>query len=169
MIKNIVLGLSLIFLVGCGGQGMEEKAQSFQVDPNGKLIFSLLGEISILNPILSTDTSSSAVEGTIFSGMTRVNEQLEVIPDLATTWEVSEDKKIWIFKLRRDVKWHDGEPLTAADVVFTFNAILNPKVNSVRRSDYIIEGKPIEFSAVDDYTVKAILAQPFAPFLVRSG
>jgi len=145
------------------------KAQASQADPNGKLVFSLLGEISILNPILSTDTSSSAVEGTIFSGMTRINEKLEVIPDLATTWEVSEDGKSWTFHLRKDVKWHDGEPLTSADVVFTFNAILNPKVNSVRRSDYIIDGKLIEFSAVDDYTVKAVLAQPFAPFLARSG
>ncbi|MFH1826715.1 MAG: peptide-binding protein [bacterium] len=140
-----------------------------QADPNGKLIFSLLGEVSILNPILSTDTSSSAVEGTIFTGMTKVNEQLEVIPDLAKSWKVSKDGKVWTFHLRRDVKWHDGHGFDAEDVVFTFNSILNPKINSVRRSDYIIDGEPIKFQALDRYTVRAILPQPFAPFLVRSG
>lgn len=138
-------------------------------DPNGKLVFALGGEVSILNPILSTDTTSSAVEGTIFSGMTRINEKLEVIPDLAKAWKVSKDGKVWTFYLRKDVKWHDGKPFTADDVVFTFKAILNPKVNSVRRSDYIIDGQPIKFDAIDNYTVRARLPKPFAPFLVRSG
>lgn len=140
-----------------------------EYDPEGKLIFSLGGEVSVLNPILSTDTTSSAVEGAIFTGMTRINEKLEVIPDLARSWQVSEDGKDWTFHLRQDVRWHDGYPFTAEDVVFTFNAILNPKVNSVRRSDYIIDGEPIKFRALDKYTVQAVLPKPFAPFLVRSG
>ena len=164
----------IIFLAGCAGKAPQGQKpvrlpHPSQADPNGKLIFSLLGEVSILNPILSTDTASSAVEGTIFSGLTRINEKLEVIPDLAKSWKVSKDGKIWTFYLRKDVKWHDGHPFTAEDVVFTFNSILNPKVNSVRRSDYIIDGKPIEFKALDKYTVQAALPKPFAPFLVRSG
>ncbi len=166
--------LLLIFLAGCAAPpAPKEKPirlpHSSQADLNGKLVFSLGGEVSILNPILSTDTASSAVEGTIFTGMTRINEKLEVIPDLAKSWKVSKDGKAWTFYLRKDVKWHDGHPFTAEDVVFTFNAILNPKVNSVRRSDYIIDGKPIEFNAIDKHTVQAILPKPFAPFLVRSG
>ena len=140
-----------------------------QYDPEGVLRFSLGGEISVLNPILSTDNVSSAVEGTIFSGMVTFNERLEPVPDLATGWSVSKDGKTWTFKLRQDIKWHDGVPLTAADVVFTFNSILNPKVNSVRRSDYIIDGKPIVFSAPDKYTVVAKLPKPFAPFLIHTA
>ena len=164
----------LIFLIGCAGPSLQEEKpiklpHPSQADPDGKLIFSLLGEVSVLNPILSTDTSSSAVGGTIFTGMTKINEKFEVIPDLAKSWKVSKDGKIWTFYLRRDVKWHDGHPFTAEDVVFTFNSILNPKVNSVRRSDYIIDGKPIKFKALNRYTVRANLPKPFAPFLVRSG
>lgn len=139
------------------------------VDPEGILRFSLGGEVSVLNPILSTDTASSAVEGTIFTGMVKVNEKLEIIPDLAERWEVSKDGKVWTFRLRRDVKWHDGVPFTAEDVKFTFDSVLNPKVNSVRRSDYIIDGKPIQFKAVDKYTLQAILPKPFAPFLVHAA
>ncbi|MFA6431001.1 MAG: peptide-binding protein [Candidatus Margulisiibacteriota bacterium] len=140
-----------------------------QFDPNGEIRFSLGGEVSVLNPILSTDSASSAVEGAIFSGLVRVNEKLEMIPDLATKWEVSKDGKIWTFYLRKNVKWHDGVQFTAEDVKFTFDSILNPKINSVRRSDYIIEGKPIQFKVADKYKVQAILPKPYAPFLSHAG
>ena len=175
MSKRVFAALVLIILlVGCADTG-EQKTKPVrlpnvsQADANGRLVFSLGGEVSILNPILSTDTTSSAVEGTIFSGLTRINEKLEVIPDLARSWKISKDGKVWTFYLRRDVKWHDGQAFTARDVVFTFNAILNPKVNSVRRGDYMIDGRPIKFKALDKYTVQAVLPAPFAPFLVRSG
>ena len=139
------------------------------IDSEGVLRFSLGGEVSILNPILSTDTASSAVEGAIFTGMVKVNEKLEMVPDLAERWTVSRDGKTWTFYLRKDVKWHDGTPFTADDVVFTFNSILNPKVNSVRRSDYIIDGKPIVFKAINKYAVQAVLPKSFAPFLTHAG
>ncbi|KAF0133042.1 MAG: peptide/nickel transport system substrate-binding protein, partial [Candidatus Saganbacteria bacterium] len=142
---------------------------SMDYDPAGRLIFALGGEVSIINPILSSDTASGAVEGVIFTGMTKINEKLEVIPDLAKSWEVSKDGKTWAFHLRKDVLWHDGKPFTSKDVVFTFNSILNPKVNSVRRGDYLIDGEPIKFISIDKYTVKAVLPKPFAPFLARCG
>ena len=140
-----------------------------EIDPEGILRFSLGGEVSILNPILSTDTSSSAVEGPIFTGMVKVNEKLEMVPDLAQKWTVSKDGKTWTFYLRKDVKWHDGVPFAAEDVKFTFDSVLNPKINSVRRSDYIIDGVPIQFKVIDEYTVQAVLPKPFAPFLVHAG
>ncbi|MBU1026387.1 MAG: peptide-binding protein [Candidatus Margulisbacteria bacterium] len=170
----VLLIVVLVFLAGCAPKQYSaakpiKLPNPSQADPNGKLIFSLLGEVSILNPILSSDSASSAVEGTIFSGLTKINENLEVIPDLAESWEVSEDGKVWTFDLRKDVQWHDGQAFTAEDVVFTFNSILDPKVNSVRRSNFMIEGQPIVFKAVDRYTVQAILPKPFAPFLVQVG
>src|SRR3989339_897334 len=173
-IKVAVFLLLTIFLCGCVGTGSEVNKEISlpgleKADPNGKLVFALGGEVSILNPILSTDTTSSAVEGTIFSGMTRINEKLEVIPDLAKSWQVSKDGKTWTFYLRQDVKWHDDKPFTAEDVFFPFNAILNPKVNSVRRSDYIIDGQPIIFKELNKYTVQAVLPKPFAPFLIHTG
>lgn len=175
MLKKVFLIFLLsLSLFGCAAPNVQkEKTIVFpdpsKADPNGKLIFALAGEVSILNPILSTDTASGAVEGAIFTGMTKVNEKLEVVPDLAKSWKISEDGKVWTFYLRQDVKWHDGQGFTAHDVVFTFNSILNPKVNSVRRSDYIIDGQPIKFIALDKYTVQAILPKPFAPFLSRCG
>ncbi|MCX5749518.1 MAG: peptide-binding protein [Candidatus Saganbacteria bacterium] len=140
-----------------------------KIDKNGTLVFCLGGEISILNPVLSSDSSSSAVEGPIYSGLTKVNERLEIIPDLARKWTVSKDGRVYIFYLRDDVLWHDGKKFTAQDVKFTFNSILDPKVNSVRRGDYMIDGKPIKFNVAGPYIMQAILPKPFAPFLASMG
>ena len=85
-------------------------------------------------------------------------------PALAESWEVSEDNKEVTFHLR-DVKWSDGVPLTADDVIFTFeHFVMNPvaRGNSVAR--FTIEAKPIEWVKVDDSTVKAILPAPYAAF-----
>ncbi len=138
-------------------------------DPEGTLVFALGGEVSILNPILSSDSASSAVEGAIFSGLTKVNQKLEIVPDLAKRWEVSADGLKYTFYLRDDVFWHDGEKFTAEDAKFTFDSILDPKVNSVRRGDYIIEGRPIKFLAKSPYVFEAVLPKPFAPFLSGIG
>ena len=140
-----------------------------EINSEGVLRFSLAGEVSLINPILSTDTSSSAVEGAIFSGLVKVNDKLEMVSDLAEKWEVSPDGKVWTFHLRKGVKWHDGTPFTADDVKFTFDSILNPKINSVRRGDYIIDGEEIKFRVLDPYTIQAVLPKPYAPFLVNAG
>lgn len=159
----IFILLSLIFEIACTKSNTPKNIQ------NDTLVFSLGGEISILNPILSSDSASSAVEGPIFNGLTKVNENLEIIPDLAKKWTVSKDGRIYTFYLRNDVFWHDGFKFNADDVAFTFNSILDPTANSVRRSDYIIEGKPIIFKSLGKYIVQAYLPKPFAPFLASTG
>jgi peptide/nickel transport system substrate-binding protein len=173
--RQLILLATILLLSGCSGPAMKLSSHDIVLpdpstaDPNGKIIFALGGEPSIINPILSSDSASSGVEGPIFSGIIRINEKLEVVPDLATSWDVSKDGLVWTFHLRHGVKWHDGAEFTAEDVKFTFDSILDPKVNSVRRGDYIIDGNPIVFEAVDRYTVKAILPKPFAPFLISAG
>jgi len=136
---------------------------------NGRLNLSLGGEISVINPILSTDTTSSAIEGVIFSGLVKVDKNLDFVPDMARSWKVSKNGLVWTFYLKRGIKWHDGAQLTAEDVKFTFDTIMNPKVNSVRRGDYFIDGKPIVFKVIDKYTLRAILPKPFSPFIASAG
>lgn len=130
-----------------------------------KLIFTLGADASCLNPILYTDSASGAPVGLIFNGLMKVNEKLELVPDLAESYQVSPGGKIWTFYLRKNVFWQDGQPLTAGDVKFTFDKILDPEVNTVRRGDFIIDGEPIKFETQGNYIFKAILPRPFAPFL----
>jgi peptide/nickel transport system substrate-binding protein len=69
------------------------------------------------------------------------------------------------FKLKHNITWHDGHPFTADDVKFTFDRILDPKTNTVRRSNFIINGTPMTFTVIDPLTIDIQLPEPFAPAL----
>lgn len=131
------------------------------------LVMRLGAEPSMLNPILSTDAPSSSVNGYIFNGLLKVNEKMELVPDLAERYTVSEDGTRFVFYLKKNVQWHDGQPFSSQDVVFTFQKILDPTTNTVRRSDYMINGEPIRFEAKGDYELHVTLPSSFAPLLNR--
>jgi len=142
----------------------------FQPEPGsegGTLYFILNGDPKTLNPALAQETTSTAVIGDVFSGLTRLDlKTMEVKPDLALKWEVSPDGKVWTFHLRRDVRWSDGTPFTADDVVFTFNEIYyNDSIPTPARDILTVKGKKIKVEKIDPYTVRFILPEPFAPFL----
>ena len=138
-----------------------------QSDNKDTLILQLGGEPSILNPILSTDLPSSQVEDLIYSGLFRVNADLQLETDLLERYTVEPDGKTYVFFLKKNVTWHDGVAFTAEDVKFTFEKILDPKTRTVRRGDFIIAGKPIDFEIIDTHTLKITLPKPYAPFLSR--
>ncbi|NPB05777.1 MAG: ABC transporter substrate-binding protein [Aquificae bacterium] len=133
----------------------------------GPLVVRLASDPKTLNPALVQETSSSAVIGDLFSGLVKVDPKtLEVEPDLAVRWEVDPSGRTWTFYLRRGVRWHDGEPFTADDVVFTFNEVyLNPEVPTPVRDTLLVNGKPFKVEKVDDYAVRFVLPERFAPFL----
>lgn len=85
-----------------------------------------------------------------------------VVPDLAASWDVDADSRVWTFFLRDDVRWHDGTPFTAADVVFTVETIRNPEVASRWRNAFATLDT---IEAVDDHTVRFTFREPFAPLL----
>ncbi len=144
--------------------------ESFTPEPGvrgGTLYFILNGDPKTLNPALAQETTSTAVIGDLFSGLTRLDlKTMEVKPDLAERWEVSPDGRVWTFYLRRDVRWSDGTPFTADDVVFTFNEIYyNDSIPTPTRDILTVKGKRIKVEKIDRYTVRFTLPEPFAPFL----
>lgn len=138
-------------------------------DPNpstgGTLYLALTGSPQSFNFYGTLDSNAYSVAGQMLTGLVEAHPVTSAIrPALAESWEVSEDNKEVTFHLR-DVKWSDGVPLTADDVIFTFeHFVMNPvaRGNSVAR--FTIEAKPIEWVKVDDSTVKAILPAPYAAF-----
>lgn len=103
----------------------------------GKLNLSMFSAPKgVFNPILYEDQYDSNVIDLVFRGLTRRNEKLEHICDMCETFDVSADNKTITFKLRKDIKWHDGKPFTAKDVAFTFRAMLHPEYTGVRTGDY---------------------------------
>lgn len=156
------LSLILVFVVlvviaaGCGSQGGKEASKT---SVSGKtLIYGAESEFEKINPVLD----DSPVDTMIFSGLTKFDENNRPVPDLATSWDISSDNLTYTFHLRKDVKWHDGQPFTANDVKFTIDSILNPKNNSLIKEQFE-EIKSVD--VIDNYTVKISLKKPFPPIL----
>lgn len=104
----------------------------------------------------------------VFSGLVRTDPMKEavtvenVIPDLAESWTISKDGKVYTFKLRKGVKFHDGKPFTAKDVKYSIDKYRDPK-----RSTFAAYVAPIDrVEIVDDYTIKMFLKQPYPEILL---
>lgn len=133
----------------------------------GSLILSSSSDPKSFNEITAQETSTHAVTGYIFEGLTKLNAlTFKVEPALAESWEVSPDGLTWTFYLRRDVLWNDGVMFGADDVVFTFNDLIyNEDVVCSSRDIFRIDGKNFKVEKVDDLTVRFTLPVKFAPFL----
>jgi len=132
-----------------------------------ELIDYSISDPKTFNPHTANETSSLDAYAWVFEGLTNSDGvTLEVIPWLAERWEVAEDQVTWTFYLRRDVTFHDGTPMTADDVVFSFNDIvLNDDVPGVGMRDLLtVDGEKVRCEKVDDYTVRFITPAPYAPF-----
>ena len=160
MIKKTLLLLCLTLLVACN-------SSSKRPYNDNTLRLNLSAEPNLLNPILSTDSASSSVEAFIFNGLLGVDENLELVPELASHYTINKTGTEYTFHLKKGITWHDGHPFTAHDVKYTFETILDPKTNTVRRSNFVINGTPIQITVESNHIVRFTLPEPFSPFLVR--
>lgn len=119
-----------------------------------------------LIPFLATDTASSGITSLVFNGLTKVDRNLNIVGDIAEKWNISEDGKVITFFLKKGIRWHDGVPLTARDVKFTIEAILDPK-NVCPYSSEFMDIKSID--VIDDYTIKFTYSKPYAPAISKLG
>ena len=130
------------------------------------MVTAAMSDPKTFNLVVSNESSTNTVVGPLFEGLLRLNvKTLEPEPMLAESWEMSDDGRVWIFHLRKGVKWSDGSPLTVDDVIFTFDVIYDPKVPTSIKDLLIIDGKPLVLKKIDDMTVSFTLPSPFAPFL----
>jgi len=159
MKKLFLLIISVFLFTGCS----EKKINKFK----NAISLSTSSDPKSFNPIIAKETSTTLITGFIFEGLTKIDGiTLEVKPLLAEKWEVDKTGKRWLFFLRKDVLWSDGEKFTANDVVFTFNELIyNEKIPTSSRDVFTIEGEKIKVRKIDDYKVEFILPEKFAPFL----
>lgn len=124
------------------------------------LIYHLGSEPDTLNRITATDAYEGRINGFVFDSLIeRDNATLEFKPKMAKSWEVSDDQLTYTFHLRDDIKWHDGKPFTADDVLYTFQKIMDEKVDAPHMRVYYKDVKNIE--KLDDYTVRFTYAIPY--------
>jgi peptide/nickel transport system substrate-binding protein len=124
----------------------------------------LVGSISRLNPLLDLQNQADRdVDRLIFSGLVRFDSRGVPQPDLAEAWGNTPDGTIYNFSIRSDAVWHDGEPVTVDDVIFTIGLIKSDA--SSYPQDVKDLWKDVEIKKLDDKTVQFKLPEPFAPFL----
>ncbi len=134
----------------------------------GELIASTIGEgPKTFNPFNSKDNTSSTMAGVMFDGLLTTNPVTgQPAPKLAKSYEISPDGKTYIIHLRRGIKWSDGKPITADDVVFTWSDIIFAGLGDTStRDSLVIDDKLPTVSKIDDYTVEFTTPKPYAPFI----
>ncbi len=126
----------------------------------GTYIEGIVGEPRNINPILAINDADRDLVRLIYSSLTKYDEKGKLVGDLAESFDVSEDGLIYTFNLKEAV-WHDGQPVTADDVIFTIQSIQNDEYNSPQRMNW----KSVEVEKVNDRTVKLTLKNKYAQFL----
>jgi len=121
----------------------------------------VMGSPRLLNPILTTTDSDRDVSRLLFSTLLKYDYQGKLVGDLAENFSVSKDGKTYKITLRKNVFWHDGEPLTIDDVLFTIKAVANPDYASPLRATW--QGVAVEASEENELTIK--LKTPYANFI----
>ena len=130
----------------------------------GTLRSSLRSEPKSFNRIVERSVPTDLYSLFTGSKLIRVNRATqEIEAELAERWTTSPDNLTYTLTLRDGVTWSDGTPFTSADVVFTFQAIYDPKVESLLASSLMIDGKPLVVTAPDPKTVVIKLPQTFGP------
>ncbi|HEV2035814.1 MAG TPA: ABC transporter substrate-binding protein [Candidatus Dormibacteraeota bacterium] len=161
-------GGMLEFLAACGGS-----TTPVGVTPKrgGHIIEGNFSDIRTLNSMLSSDTASNQLIGLMFDGLLNVKKNGDLIGALAKDVPItSADGLTYTFKLRPNLKWSDGQPITADDVIFTYELAYDPKyadVSSPRRGD--LSKYIASVTAPDPQTVVIKTTQVFAPFLGSHG
>lgn len=119
-----------------------------------------IGEPKRLLPMLAGDSASGDISSQVFEGLVKYTPELVLTGVLAKDWEFSPDCRELTFHLRHDVKWHDGEPFTSADVLFTYQAVTDPNTPTPYGANY---GPVQKVEAPGRYTVKVTYEKPYAP------
>lgn len=165
IVRRFILGwvsLLLLLIVGLTLQ-IRSLSRYYQViEPvgGGQYVEGVLGSFTNANPIYATGAVDSAVTKLVFSGLLKYDQNNKLVTDLAESITHDERETTYTVKLRPNLKWHDSQPLTAADVVFTFKTIQNPDAKSPLNSSWL----GITVEQVDGLTVSFKLPGALSAF-----
>jgi oligopeptide transport system substrate-binding protein len=169
----VVLSMSLV-IAGCGGDKPEA-----QVDSQEMVVRYNVGTPpETIDPALSTGIPEATIQAQIFEGLTRLDENQIPQPAAAESWEVSDDKTVYTFHIRKDAKWSNGDPVTAEDFAFAWERALNPanaadyayqlyniKNAAAYNKGEITDPSQLGIEVVDEKTLKVTLESPAVHFL----
>jgi peptide/nickel transport system substrate-binding protein len=160
--RALILWVVGALAAGCGGE-VESTGDPARPASAGRaygdtFVEASIGDIGALIPNLASDAPSHDVGGLVYDGLIRPDKNINWVPAMAESWAFSPDCLTLTFNLRKDVKWHDGAPFTAADVVFTWKTLIHPKTPAPFKEKFL-QIKDVE--ALDPYTARVTYAQPY--------
>jgi peptide/nickel transport system substrate-binding protein len=130
--------------------------------PGGRLVVSLRAEPKTLNPLTAADAPSREVLSLLQADLVHINRSTQLTePALAKSWKISADGLQYTLVIRQGLRFSDGHPLDADDVVFSFHVYLDENVHAPQRDLLIVDGKPIALRKLDAQTVMFSLAKPY--------
>ncbi|MEM7348221.1 MAG: peptide ABC transporter substrate-binding protein, partial [Chloroflexota bacterium] len=133
------------------------------VEENGTYTEGVAGLPQFINPLLAQYNPVDAdLTALIFNGLTQTDGQGGLLPDLAEDWSISDDGLVYLFKLREDVQWQDGEPFTADDVLFTLTLIQSPDFPGVPQLHQL--WRTITIEKLDNHRIQFILPEALPTF-----
>lgn len=176
------IALSLSIFAGCGSTSAEipgEGGSTSSISQSGDSVLRYAVASSpkgLFSPLLSNTTYDNNVNSLVYSPLILLDENNEYKPGLAESYEFSDDQLTVTFHLRKDVKWHDGEPFTADDVLFTFTSMADPnytgsrfnEISKIAGAQDYHDGKADSISGIkviDENTISFTYTEVFAPSL----
>lgn len=170
--QALLAGLGIVLLAAILASTAREFTNLTMPAQGGVYTEAVVGSPRAINPLLSFSSDLDRdLTGLIFQGLVALNERGEPVPALAESWEISPDEKDITFRLRRNVRWHDGAPFSAADVVFTVGVLQSDAFaeSGQPASTYLSQlWRNVSVEQVDLHTVRFRLQQPLASFLAEN-
>ncbi|MEC9288827.1 MAG: peptide ABC transporter substrate-binding protein [Chloroflexota bacterium] len=200
--KTLLLGFGMLFLVAAcsGSSGSSETTASTGDSPeptasssvpaagdttgSGELLeggrfVRLYVDPPTLDPHLTTDATSAQVIVEVFGGLVTIDKNLDVVPDLAESWDISDDGRVYTFRIRPDAVFHDGKPVTAEDVRWSLERVTDPLTEAPNVDQYLgdivgvdakLAGDVLEISGVrviNERTIEITIDAPKSFFLAK--
>jgi peptide/nickel transport system substrate-binding protein len=171
--KKLFMACFLLLSIFCNGCGehsekasqSKKEAQTDTVAPpayGDAIIEGSIGDASNLIAMLASDSASFDIAGLCYNGLVKYDKDLNLVGDVAESWDISQDNLIITFHLRKGVKWQDGVEFTADDVMFGYQTIVNPNTPTAYAGDFQEVDKA---EVLDKYTFRVTYKKPFAPGL----
>ncbi|MEK7516834.1 MAG: peptide ABC transporter substrate-binding protein [Patescibacteria group bacterium] len=159
--KAVLILAAVAALAGTGAVSAFVASHSVLVpDFGGEYVEGAKGTARTVNPVLAQNDTDLDLVRLVYSGLFATNERGELVPDVANDFSVTSDGLTYTVHLRENIRFHDGTPLTAEDVLFTIQLIQDPEIRSPLRKSFA----SVVASKVDDRTLTLTLKEPFAPF-----
>lgn len=132
----------------------------------GTAVIRVAGDPQGLNTLGVGDSLAGSIDQVLNEQLIRRDAAGDPVGRLVESWSTSDDGLTWTFKLRDGITWQDGEPLTADDVIFSYNLIINEESGLASdRQPLIVNGEPLVYEKVDDLTFNIVTPEPYAPLL----